>query len=105
MTKLLFLPHCLNDKQKQIITEKAKEKNFEVHVVGGGSIVKKILQEYKDKKIDHVLGVACKDELKLATGYTKSLKEKGTNIQIVELLKDGCKNTEVDLNKVFAKLK
>ena len=96
---LLFLPQCLKPKYSQKIEKVAKQRGYKVYTVPGGSLVKKILAEYP--KIDKIVGIACKDEVNLALEYTKKLALKGTTIKPINLLKEGCKNTEVNLKKVI----
>lgn len=105
MTKLLFLPHCLNQEQKDKIILAGKQQGFEVHVAGGGSVVKNILKEKQNDKIEKIIGIACKDELELAKKYTKPAKENGTKVIPIKLKTNGCKNTIVDLNEVLKSLK
>lgn len=103
--KILFLPQCLKQELSEKIKQVAKSKGYEIHTVAGGSMVKNILKEYKNQKIDEIVGIACKDELKLAIEYTKPLANNGTQVKTIQLLKDGCKNTEVNLDEVIEKLK
>jgi hypothetical protein len=94
--KLLFLPHCLREDYKIKLKEEAEKKEYKVYIAHGGSIVKKILSGFS--KIDRIVGIACNDEIKLALEYTKPLAESGTIIKTINLSKDGCKDTEVDLS-------
>lgn len=103
MTKILFLPHCLNKEQAEQIKTQAEKKQYEVCIVPGGSIIIKILEKYP--KIEKIIGVACKNEIKLSKEYTRKLKNKGTIIKEILLSTDGCKNTQVNLNKVLRELK
>jgi len=100
--KLLFLPHCLNKEQAQLIKMEGKKKGYEVFVTPGGSMVKKILLQFE--KIDEIVGVACGDELKIALEYTSDLAKKNTIVKPIHLLKDGCKDTEVSLTEVLQAL-
>ena len=104
MIKLLFLPHCLNPEYIEPLKQAGIEKGYETHVVGGGSIVKNMLmQKYqKGENIEKVIGIACGDELKLAASYTKPLAERGVELVAVQLTKDGCKDTEVNLEEALA---
>lgn len=95
--KLLFLPHCLREEYKLKIKKEGENKGYTVYIAHGGSIVKKILSEFS--KVDRIVGIACNDEIKLALEYTQPLADNGTIIKTVTLLKDGCKDTEVDLNE------
>ncbi len=97
--KLLFLPHCLKKEFIAKLSEEGEKRGYKVFIAPGGSIIEKILREYE--KIDKILGIACEKEIKLAMEYTKGLSEKGTIIKSIELSKDGCKDTEVDLDEVL----
>lgn len=102
MIKLLFLPHCLKKDYLQKLKKEGEKRNYKIHVVGGGSAVKKILKKYQ--KIDKIVGVACGDEIKLAADYTKNLKNKGTKTKAIKLSKSGCKNTKVNIKEVVTAL-
>lgn len=115
----LFLPQCLRNADKctakmdgvgyickhcgacsiSNIKQFAEELGYEVYVVPGGSMVLKIIANTKPKA---VVGVACDFELGEAFEKLASL-----NIwyQGVPLLKDGCKNTAVDVEKLLGILK
>lgn len=97
--RLLFLPHCLNkDCSKKLIKE-GGERGYKVYIVPGSSMVEKILSKYDN--IDKIVGIACGKELELAMEYTSHLSVKGVKIEKVKLSKDGCKNTEVNLEEVL----
>ena len=100
MVKLVFLPHCLNQEQKEEIKHSAESLGYEVQVVGGGSAVKKKLQKYSN--IDKVIGIACQDELKLAKEYTKPFNDK--IIISIPLITEGCKNTKINLEEILSVL-
>jgi len=102
MTKLLFLPHCLNKKSLKILKQGGEKRNYKIHIVRGGSIVKKILKTYP--KIEKSVGVACEDQINLAINYTKHLKDNETEIKSIQLSQDGCKNAEVNLENVLNNL-
>ena len=113
--KILFLPQCLRKQNcKAVLTKKgfvcngceykdkckiykiinkAEKLGYKTFIVPGGSMVMNIIEELKPKA---VAGVACLKELVLAA-------ENITNIPIqgIELTKDGCVNTDVDLKQVF----
>ena len=101
-TKLLFLPHCLKSKYLERLEKEGKKKDYKVYIVPGGSRVKKILKQYP--KINKIIGIACKDEIKLALNYTKKLKENKTTIKAIKLSSDGCKNTEVSIKEILQAL-
>jgi len=102
MTKLLFLPNCLEDNQKQRLETYGQQHGYEVHVVKGGSAVKRVLGEYEI--IDVIVGVACVDEIELSRKFTDSFRGNGTRIAEITLLAEGCEETSVDLEKVVEAL-
>ncbi|WP_292486861.1 DUF116 domain-containing protein [Methanohalobium sp.] len=79
------------------ICEAAEKYNFKVFVVPGDSFVRKIIKSYRPHAC---IGVACHMEL------TESMQEisKYMPVQGVWLLKDGCYNTEVDVDEVIRKM-
>ncbi len=81
-------PDCLINKATKI----AKEKNYKVFVLPGGSGIKKILKKIKP---DAVIGVACPEELKLGIALLERFKIIGKGIP---LSKNGCAHTKFDLN-------
>jgi hypothetical protein len=110
--RFLFLPQCLRNKNCQAklrengyecrmcgackiseIKKKLEPLGYTVFVVPGGSMVSKIIRE---KKPEAAMGVGCIKELLLAIeeGF-------GIPLQGVELLRDGCVNTDVNLKEVF----
>ena len=113
--KILFLPQCLRNsvKCKAKVTkygytcqhcgsckimkiEKAAEKRgYKTFIVPGGSMVFKVINEFRPKA---VLGVACMKELLMA------VEELKIPSQTVELSKDGCINTDVEIRKVLDKM-
>ncbi len=118
MAKIVFLPHCLRapDCRAKLSSEgyicldcgkcrissflkKAKEKGYDVFIVPGASLIKKILEDYGDPEI--VIGVACDAELKEGLAMMKKYKIKA---KALKLLKDGCINTEVDFDKLESML-
>ena len=114
--KIIFLPQCLRaPKCKAEMTEngykcakcspgkckvyaikaKVEKMGYRVFICPGGSMVSKIIKKYRPKA---TLGVACVKELVLAVEETR------IPAQAVELLRNGCFNTDVDLEKVFSLL-
>jgi hypothetical protein len=114
--KIVFLPQCLRNgtKCKAKIGEdgyecvgcskdcKASEikklgeaSGYKVFIVPGGSMVEKIVIKYQPKA---VIGVACMKELVMAL--------EGLNVptHAIELTRDGCVETDVDIEKVKAAL-
>jgi hypothetical protein len=117
--RALFLPQCLRNIEKckakmgdagyvcaecgncQIssIKKEAEKLGYNVYIVPGGSMVVNII---KNNGFKAVAGVACMFELCEATEKLGSTK---IWAQGVPLLKDGCKNTKVDVNKVIEMIK
>lgn len=118
--RVLFISHCLRNSTKckapigdegleckrcgkcQInkILELAEELNYrKVFIVPGGSMVFKIMQKYKPRA---VVGVACHAELNM--GIDKA-SEYGIPSQAVMLLREGCKDTAVNLDEVVEKMR
>ncbi|MBN2110588.1 MAG: DUF116 domain-containing protein [Methanosarcinaceae archaeon] len=79
------------------IIEAAKEHNFEVYVIPGGSFVKKIIKTQQPKSC---IGVACYPEL------TESMQGASPfmTVQGIPLLKDGCFDTKVNVEDVIRKM-
>ena len=100
MVKLLFLPHCLNNALSENISEEARKRGYEVYIVPGGSKVKNIIGKYGNECIDKIVGVACDDEIDLASKFLKESGLSGKTFSI-RLETDGCKNTSVDLEEVL----
>ncbi len=116
--KIVFLPQCLRKTKscKAIlemdgwrcmkckaykdckvfrIKEKAESMGYRIFVVPGGSLVFKIIEKLKPRA---VLGVACTKEI------TMAFEELKIPCQAVLLSRDGCVDTDVDLNEVFKNL-
>ena len=118
--RILFLPHCLRDLENceaeqtehgldcpgtscgkceiGALQEEAESKGYEVFIVPGSSLLKKIVKEKKPKG---VIGVACYEEVEAGLN---AMDENGITTQAVLLSKGGCVNTEVDANKVREKI-
>lgn len=120
--RILFLPHCL--KKPEGCGGKYGEEGFEcvkkeccgecqlnqlresalkagysrVFIVPGGSMVVKLAEKYKPKA---VLGVACNMEVNLGFGKMSEFK---IPAQGVLLLKEGCRDTEANLEEVKEKM-
>ncbi len=110
--KIVFLPQCLRNSKKCKakltkygyvcvecgackvfkIKNKAEKLGYRVFIVPGGSMVLNIIKKEKPKA---VLGVACINEIVTA------LEEIKIPTYGVELLRDGCVDTDVDLNEVY----
>lgn len=113
--KLLFLPQCLRNSRtcsavlgpsgwrcKKCsghgtckvfrIKQRAESLGYRVFIVPGGSMTFKLIEKFKPKA---VLGVACIKELIMA------VEELRVPAQGIQLLRDGCINTDVSLKDVF----
>ena len=79
------------------IHEAAKEHNFDVYVIPGGSFVKKIIKTQRPKSC---IGVACYPEL------TESMQGASPFmvVQGVALMQDGCFDTRVNVDDVIRKM-
>jgi hypothetical protein len=96
----LICRHCSKDCRVNLITTEAKKLGYKCFVVPGGSMVFNIAKKYKPKG---VVAVACFNELK--EGAARSSGEYHVPYQLIPLLKDGCVNTEVDVETVVNVLK
>jgi hypothetical protein len=117
--RILFLPHCSRNVAKckaeynekgyvckhcgscdldKAVTIAKKLKYKHIFIVPGGRMIKKIIDEYKPKA---AIGVCCFDEALLAF---EMLKNTDVIPQVVLLLKDGCKDTVIDLPMLEEKL-
>jgi uncharacterized protein len=118
--RVLFLPHCARDSKKCKATSNGEGLECKkcgacqiceaikiaeglsykkVFVVPGGSMVKKLLAKYEPKAS---VGVCCFDEALLAFEMLKEIK---IVPQVVLLLRDGCKDTVINLPLLEEKLK
>lgn len=78
------------------ICEAGDRYNFKVFVIPGGSFVKKIFKEYRPKAC---MGVACYNEL------AEDMQEVSfVPLQGVLLLRDGCFNTEANVEEIIRKM-
>jgi hypothetical protein len=114
--KLVFLPQCLRkssrckarlgeegyecvacskDCKASKVKKLGEAAGYRVFIVPGGSMVGKIVTKYRPKA---VVGVACVKELVMA------LEELRVPTHAVQLLRDGCVETDVDIDKVRAAL-
>ncbi len=92
--RILFVSHCIRQEQKEEIINLAESLGYKVHVVGGGSIVLKIIARENPQA---VIGIACYPELEMAV---EKLKTNNVPLQIVPLETDGCKDTTVNMDEV-----
>ena len=89
-----FCNHCSPDCPVNHATTLAEEKGYKVFVLPGGSCIKKILARMN---CDGVLGIACPEEIKLGMGFIES---KGLAVKGIALTKNGCANTQFNLNSL-----
>ncbi|ODS39592.1 MAG: hypothetical protein A7316_05045 [Candidatus Altiarchaeales archaeon WOR_SM1_86-2] len=81
------------------IKKKANELGYgKTFVITGGSFIKRIISKHKPKA---VLGVACPYE---AYWGMLELEKKGIPSQAVLLLKEGCVETDADLDEVYERM-
>ena len=80
--------HCSKDCQVHKAILLAKKQNYDVYVVPGSYCVKKIFQK---KTYDGIVGVACTEEIGLAT---KILERANIATQNIPLIKNGCAATQ-----------
>ncbi len=111
--RAIFLPHCLRKKDCPAdttdegvqcmscgkcdiaeIKKFAEGLGYKVFVVPGASLVKKLVAKYKPKA---AIGVACCPELEESMKFAPKI---GIIPQCVQLLKDGCVETEVNVEEV-----
>lgn len=113
--RVLFLPQCLRHSTRCIaeltdtgyvckrcgacsipnILDEAEKHGTKVYIVPGGSMVFKIVKTTRPKAC---AGVGCYQEVEEAISKISLLK---IPTQGIPLTKDGCKDTEVDLERVF----
>jgi hypothetical protein len=116
--KIVFVPHCLRPSKGCVgsvgkfgyecdgcgktsvckafrIKHRAESLGYRSFIVPGGSMVINIAEKLRPRA---VFGIGCMKELMIAV---ENLKMPG---QAVELRKDGCVNTDVDMKKVFKML-
>jgi uncharacterized protein len=117
--RIVLVPHCMRNnklcKAKEMgsyyicvecgackignISKKSKELKYKaLYILKGGKAVKKLVEELKPKA---ALGIACHFEGVL--GMQESEKH-GLVVQFVPLTKDGCVDTDVNLEEVFKTL-
>lgn len=78
------------------ISEEAEKRGFRAFVIPGGSFIKKIIKNYHPTSC---IGVACYTELAEAMEEVSFMPVQG-----ICLLKDGCFETEVDVEAVIEKM-
>lgn len=115
--RVIFLPQCMRDPKCKArcdpvmgyecrecglcdigtIRKAARQRNFEVYVIPGGSFVKKII---KARRPQSCIGVACYPELAESMQGASPFMI----VQGVSLIQDGCYNTKVDVEDVIRKM-
>ena len=83
--------HCSKDCLISKATRLAEKERYDVYILPGASCVRKIISL---KSYDGIVGVACTEEIKLATDMLKDL---GISSQAIPLLKNGCSDTRFNL--------
>lgn len=89
---------CSEDCMVRKATEVGEESGYDVFIFPGGSCIPKVLRK---GDYDGVVGVACSEEIKLGI---RKLEEADVEYQGVPLLKNGCANTEFNLETLRKKL-
>jgi uncharacterized protein len=85
---------CSNACKARKVKDAAESLGYRAYIVPGGSMIQKIIINEKPQA---VMGVACKKELVMAFDEIK------IPVQGVELLREGCVNTDVDMDE-FARV-
>jgi uncharacterized protein len=80
--------HCSSDCLVHQATLLAAERKYDIYVLPGASCVRKIFQKHH---YDGVVGVACTEELKMASAV---LEQHGIHAQGIPLIKNGCSETQ-----------
>ncbi|MEN2974780.1 MAG: DUF116 domain-containing protein [Candidatus Caldarchaeales archaeon] len=81
---------CSPDCQINLASKMAEDIGYDVYIVPGGSCIPNIIKMFN---YDGIVGVACGDEIKLASKYL----DEGVSAQAIPLLKNGCSNTKFNL--------
>ncbi len=89
-----FCNHCSTDCLANQATELGEKNGYKVFILPGGSCLKKILGNIN---CDAVLGIACPEEIKLGIGFVES---EGLAIKGIPLTKNGCANTQFNLDSL-----
>ncbi len=82
--------HCSTDCLVHQATVLSVQRNYDIYVLPGASCVRKIFQK---KHYEGIVGVACTDELKLASTI---LEQHNIHAQAIPLIKNGCSETRFD---------
>jgi hypothetical protein len=86
--------HCSEDCQVHQATLLAQKRSYDIYVLPGASCVRKIFQK---QIYDGVVGVACTDELKLASTI---LEQHQIPAQGIPLIKNGCSETRFNFESL-----
>lgn len=89
-----FCNHCTPDCLVNKATELGEERGYRVFILPGGSCLKTIFERMN---CDAVSGIACPEEIKLGIGVAES---RGLPIRGVPLTKNGCSNTQFNLESL-----
>ena len=87
ITSTYICNHCSTDCLVHQATVLSAQRNYDIYVLPGASCVRKIFQK---KHYEGVVGVACTDELKLASNI---LEQHNIYAQGIPLIKNGCSET------------
>jgi hypothetical protein len=89
-----FCNHCSPDCFANHATELAEASGYKVFILPGGSCMKKIFELIK---CDAVSGIACPEEIKLGISVAES---QGLAVRGIPLTKNGCANTQFNLESL-----
>jgi hypothetical protein len=90
--------HCSEDCIVNQADKIAKEKDYDVFVLSGGSCIPKILN---NTKYEGAIGVACGEEVKMLRPLLNNMNIAG---QAIPLLKNGCANTAFSIETLVKTL-
>ena len=79
--------HCSEDCLVNKADKIAKEKNYDIFILPGGSCIPKI---FSNPKYEGVVGVSCGEESKMLRPLLSNM---GIAVQAIPLIKNGCTNT------------
>jgi uncharacterized protein len=79
--------HCSSDCLVHQATVLSAQRNYDIYILPGASCVRKIFQK---RLYEGVVGVACTDELRLASTI---LEKQNIHAQAIPLIKNGCSET------------
>ena len=83
--------HCSRDCMVSQATLYAKKQGYDVYILPGSACLRKIFDK---QRYEGIVGVACTDEIKLAS---KSIMKLRIPAQAIPLLKNGCADTTFNL--------